>query len=402
MKTVYLPIEVATRESESRVREAAHLLEMGARVVIGQQWSMFKNIEMGTPKGVVMFKTMNNIQGGMMRPVKEAGCVIAGIDEEVLGADCADGYLIATGKKAVELCDVFFAENEEHANHLAKLCPSLKTVVTGNGRTDTTPERMGRIKEQADIIRKEYGDFILFNSNYGTLNTKLGNPDAIRNIAARAGTLVGGDFDAVMQWERANFGTVVPVLDVVRRDYSLIIRPHPSECPVWWQKRYDGCVVTGTPPLPWIMASRLVLHTGCTTGYEAQLLGRPVLNIEPMSHPIYLSRKLDANPSVQFLPDAVREIKAFMGGHDSMIFDETDTTNDTDHCENVANELFKLAPDTDGGFGKYTRIPRNPFEVAKCRISLEMMSRDIADFSSSRVNITELDDSVFLLERRDK
>lgn len=401
MKTVYLPIEVATREAESRVREAAHLISMGCRVVIGQQWSIFSNISKGVlPKGVVMFKTMNKIQGNMMEPVKRAGFPIVGIDEEVLGAGCQTSHLICLSDKAANQCDAFFANDEEHAKHVRAKFPGLDVRVTGNGRTDLLPERVERIADQIEKLKAE--NFILFNANYGTLNTRLGNVDAIKNIASSANTLNAEEFDSVLTWEKTNFRSVIPLIDNIVRTYNVVIRPHPSESGLWWQQRYDGKarVVEGTSPFPWLMAAKMVLHTGCTTGYEAQMLGRPVLNFEPGPHPLYENRKLDQNPTVKFLPDAVKEIKAFMEGRESIIQQPQQPSVVVDHCENVAEELCSLAPDSDGGFDKFTRYPRNPFQVGKCRIPYDEMCLLVSDFTDERVDVTELDDSVFLLERR--
>ena len=61
----YLGLEIKQRELESRTMVAAHLLKAGIAVIFGQQWSMFANAA-ALPRGVMLFKTVNDIQAGVM------------------------------------------------------------------------------------------------------------------------------------------------------------------------------------------------------------------------------------------------------------------------------------------------------------------------------------------------
>ena len=61
MRYAYLTCELKSRDLDSRLLIADHLLDKGVSVVIGQQWSIVENIETA-PVGVFVFKTANKIQ----------------------------------------------------------------------------------------------------------------------------------------------------------------------------------------------------------------------------------------------------------------------------------------------------------------------------------------------------
>ena len=57
----YLTVEVKHRDLEPRLLIASHLVKAGITVVVGQQWAMFPNPS-AFPPGIVLFKTVNEIQ----------------------------------------------------------------------------------------------------------------------------------------------------------------------------------------------------------------------------------------------------------------------------------------------------------------------------------------------------
>ena len=69
--------------------------------------------------------------------------------------------------------------------------------------------------------------------------------------------------------------------------YTVILRPHTSENLSFYQHAFGSfknVVVTRQGGvLTWIRAAELVVHSNCTTGIEAVLAGRPVLNLLPES-----------------------------------------------------------------------------------------------------------------------
>ena len=76
-----------------------------------------------------------------------------------------------------------------------------------------------------------------------------------------------------------------------RPKQHIIVRPHPGEDLKRWDGLFGECpnvkVIREGAHLPWTMACRLLLHTSCTTGFEAQVAGKVAFSLvhEPAGLP---------------------------------------------------------------------------------------------------------------------
>jgi hypothetical protein len=98
-------------------------------------------------------------------------------------------------------------------------------------------------------------------------------------------------FDRFMiwcRWERENLRAMTVLIRRLteRRDGpNFVLRPHPSERSDVWTLRMAGFqgveVIAEGDHLAWIDRSELLLHSGCSTGLEAYLMGRPAVSLTP-------------------------------------------------------------------------------------------------------------------------
>ena len=69
-----------------------------------------------------------------------------------------------------------------------------------------------------------------------------------------------------------------------------MLRPHPTEDPAFWIKLSKSIpeltVIVGSSAIPWMLASDIVVTTGCTTAVEAMLLGKPSVRL--IAQPSYI------------------------------------------------------------------------------------------------------------------
>ena len=72
MRYAYLTCELLGRDLDSRLLVAAHLVSRGIACVVGHQWGIFGNLSQ-CPKGVVLFKTANEVQGRAAADARRAG-----------------------------------------------------------------------------------------------------------------------------------------------------------------------------------------------------------------------------------------------------------------------------------------------------------------------------------------
>jgi len=138
-----------------------------------------------------------------------------------------------------------------------------------------------------------------------------------------------------------------------RPDIRVIIRPHPSEKAESWRQIAEPLasvsVVENTDPNPWILASRLVLTTGCTTGLEAALLDRPVVSMivqreDNLIPPMFLANEI--NPVVRSISQAIECVGEFWDGSNDIVIRGRELRNQllSEHIEfdseRLASELI--------------------------------------------------------------
>ncbi|TXD42835.1 hypothetical protein FRC96_02840 [Lujinxingia vulgaris] len=145
---------------------------------------------------------------------------------------------------------------------------------------------------EADTARQRhrYGDFILINTNLARTNNRMGRDFVFsayngfdpENSASRRRT--------IESWARqteqlSRFVRLVHELSLRFRHQPIVLRPHPSEDPALYERIFAGLphvhVLHEGAVAPWLLAARCVIHDGCTTGLEAHLAGRPVINFNP-------------------------------------------------------------------------------------------------------------------------
>ncbi len=336
-RVVYLPIEIKHRELPSRLLIAAHLLEAGCTVVLGNHWSMTTEANLAAlPDGIFLFKTMNKIQGRHMAEARRAGHVVAASDEEVLVFTEHNGFMYAFAEEAGMACELFFAQSEAHKEAVESRFPTLRGKVHATGNP--------RISLMSPALREAFGakdqrigplkPYILFNTNYATINSIWNKDGAINmSVHAEAGAFDGPDragreklFFETVVWEQANHKAMLSLMQWAVsniKGLTFVIRPHPGERAEYWQKIFAGAanarVITQSDPHPWVLGAELLVHTGCTTGLEAALLGTPAVNLMPSDRPGIGQVTNFVNATVRTPEDAARAMAAFLSSRQGVI-----------------------------------------------------------------------------------
>ena len=302
---VYLPCEILTRELDARVELMRSLRD--CTVVIGQQWDIFSNAHR-LPTGSILFKTCNQIQGVNMRKWHEQGHTVCTLDEESLLGKSADALTQAVSPLAMFNCTYFLANNQAHADAVAPKFPGGTTLVVGNQRLDLCRDPKNYAAE-AEEIKREHGDFVLINTNFGVINSHWGGYAAARQIHRQAGLLEtqkqDDEFTGGAEWEKTNMASVYQLIrELLSRGFKIVLRPHPGEDPKVWKAIPGITVVEHTVPLPWMAAAQMSFHCSCTTGLEAAIMGVPTISLKPCASAI--SRINDEiNPTVSTPEEAI-------------------------------------------------------------------------------------------------
>jgi hypothetical protein len=79
-----------------------------------------------------------------------------------------------------------------------------------------------------------------------------------------------------------HFKQLIPNLEKAFSDYNIVVRPHPTENHNVYNKIASQCervfVTNDGNVVPWLMATKAVIHNGCTTGVEAYVMRVPAIS----------------------------------------------------------------------------------------------------------------------------
>jgi len=421
---VFLTAELKSRDLDSRLLIAAHLLKAGFVTIVGQQWGMFANRRYA-PKGCYLFKTANSFQARMMEKCAAEGHAIVACDEEALPF-AGEGLLDNVDPLALERSDVFLAQSDDHRRILTDRYPALAERIRtgGNPRIDLLEIAKASFAAEAAEIVRNTGPYLLFNTNFALTNSIWGDAEG-----AISRMLVGSTIDAATQAGQAEIQTRLryeeqtkaELLALIRwaletlPDHHVVVRPHPAE-------RADGLeamlpqhknlkVVAGTNPVPWMLGARIVIHSNSTTGLEAAVLGRPCLNISPPEHDAWARKFLmrDLNYTVAMAEAAKAPVLEYLRtARGPLAATEHVRHGFPPHAaRTIADSIIALllsrgAKPRQLSTFKWRGEERTEPQKAKFTASLEEVQKGIAAIfptvpGAAAGHVRQLDDSVFLI-----
>ena len=324
---VYLPVEFMAREFDSKALLAATLASRGYMVVIGQQWMVYENLHR-LPAGVMLFKSFNNIHHPPMLRAKKAGHFIAILEEELLAHIEEKAIRNFCTDHIFELPNLVIANGAFEQEVLKRLSGGKARVeVAGNGRIDLLKTGYrGYFQKEIDAIKARHGDFILVNTNFGIINTSWESLEEVTRIHVDAGFVKPEDPASMQAWqdqiefEELNKAAILEaVRELARRrpGQKIVVRPHPAEDLKRWEDAFPGLpnveIVREGPHVPWTLACRMLLHTSCTTGFEARVAGKTAFSLVPKPNWIsdsFISNQV--NPVFRNAPDLVAAVEKFL------------------------------------------------------------------------------------------
>ena len=400
----YLTCELKSRDLDSRLLIAAHLLKRGVSVVVGQLWSMLAGAHQA-PKGAFLFKTANTIQIGLAEHVKAWGHKVVMMDEEALAL--VSPYLMRriVPPKALQVADAFLFQNRIHRDALGGDGP-----LVGSPRVDLLRSYRGLHADDVAACTRG-GRYVLINTNYGIHNSAYGTPEAQFNVARGVG-MFEEETEEGRAYARSWFETerinMLAMHDLVRRlqgqigDCRLVIRPHPTEKAQTWRQYAGAEVITESPPVPWLLGADIVVHTNSTTGLEAALLGRPALNLNPASVSMF-SQTFASNAATFQAPTpevAAALITQVIGGASPPVNDDWIPDFPENAADRIATELMPFLPEA-GPLTTWIHLQRSEAQIKKFTVSVEeamgRVNLFFAGAGAPKTKMTVLDYSLFML-----
>jgi surface carbohydrate biosynthesis protein len=278
----------------------------GFEVITGDQLKI-KNYADLFPRGIYIDKSVAATRTELFKRLSHIGHRVISWDEEGLLFFSAEMYKeLRLDAEALNYVDLFFCWGDVQKNTILKWFPDdeKKLRVCGNPRADLMrKDYRSFYQKNVDRLKTKYGKIILINTNFAFCN-HYKSPEELREmLEAYPLASEKGYIDGWVKYQQDGFDTFCTIIPKIAKSYpqyTLIIRPHPSENHQTWQKIADknsNIVVNAEGNVhEWIMASEVLLHDNCTTAVEAFILDVPAL-----------SYRIDEGDGkyVNFLPDAL-------------------------------------------------------------------------------------------------
>ncbi|MDA9975452.1 hypothetical protein N9F34_01290 [Alphaproteobacteria bacterium] len=416
-RIVYIPIEKKHRELMSKLLVALELVAHDIAVVIGYSRALFANAK-NLPSGLMYLKGMNRVQNDVIRQLPGIGHLPIACDEEALGAS---GQMLVKDcwHEAQPLMAKVFCQGQEQHDALMRErgFTADQLTITGNPRIDLLrrPFVDAWANEASDIVQK-HGSFVLINTDMSGTNNQFHDLDYYREVLIQVGWLDPNSPDDQvllndhLRHDRANMEAIDAFVRAMRDslpDQKIVLRPHPSEDDRRWRDLASTAgnltIVSNTETVPWLLAARCLVQTGCTTGVEAAVIGTPAIGLimgaedNPFSK-YRLSNRV--NPLVTSIRAAIDAVHSLLRKPNASITTgETrislapylDIADDKYAFEKTARELERMLPPAGFDIEKVLRpIPVSVDRHLKSTFSQSALTEGFSNFSEIQSRIDAL------------
>ena len=297
-RLLLIPVENQVRELDPKLLLACVAARRGFSSVIGSRRELEFRID-SYPKSIYLSKSMTGRSLIFFRLAKKFDHEIVTWDEEALVHLPPETYFSRRlHPDAIRQVSHLFAwgqGNVELWHQYPHLPPDLPIHSVGNPRTDMLrPEMHPFYADEVKALRDSYGEFLLINTNFNHVNAfgpdmnlfqPVETPGEIAKFGRAAKGMSRAYAESLWNHKKAvfkDFKELIPKLEKAFPQLNIVVRPHPTEQHDVYKEIAARCsrvhVTNQGNVVPWILATRAVLHNGCTTGIEAFVMGVPAIS----------------------------------------------------------------------------------------------------------------------------
>jgi surface carbohydrate biosynthesis protein len=307
---ILLPIGFAlkAREFDGNALLAFEAAERGWGVILGRKAVRYNT---KLPRGMLIEKNIAPGTAAKMATPLSMGRKLSACCEEGLVYARAEEY----GRRKIErecyhLLENFFCWGRHQAHDMVDKigCNRDKISVTGNPRFDLHRAELRAVfADRVERIRRKFSPYILINTKFSQHNGYFTRGAALEKMK-ELGTVKTAEQEAeargLAAFHKGGFEKFLELIEELSRrfpDYTIVVRPHPSERHDPWKAKAATLpnveVICEGNVAEWILGSELCIHNNCTTGVETYLLGKTAISYRPVCDPrfdLFLPNALSA------------------------------------------------------------------------------------------------------------
>lgn len=291
-----LPIETINRELYGKVLLALMATTEGWAVLIGKQSRVCDIMKKCPPGTHLEISIPDRKYEKRILPLYRSGHTLSCLCEEGMVYNDGKGSSycdLKVGINSLKLTKIYFANGIQQESDIKRYRDTngVDLVITGNPRFDILKNPYRQVFEDSVVkIKKRIGDrFVLVNTSFAIANP---HPSYGNFVTRMVQTGRADTPEKQNTWkmhikseQRLISDYQYLITKILAMDIKVVIRPHPSEDHNYWKRLLGDhpgfYVIHEGSANSWILASTVVIHSGCTTGIEAFLLGRQVIAYVP-------------------------------------------------------------------------------------------------------------------------
>ncbi len=385
--TLYIPIEVKSRELESQIYLARIAVKLGFRVYLGSQLAINLIVKNKKSTGGI-FLDKGGISDFWPR-VKNKCDAIALLDQELSPA-IIDPEALRTEipkrfiKGNQNLCDKFFVAGPIIANAMVEFLgeKSDRVVETGWPRVEVwRKSKELEFGNTHDLGLIDLPSYLLYASDIGVISMK--RIEAMRKLIGNADALPHErDYYNISYSENLYkvFREIVEALKIWDENPDvpfIVVRPHPSEDTSVWERELAGLsktkVINQGSISRWLDESVGLIHRTCTTAIEAAIKGKTIFNFSSKNED--LVDNISVRLSDYVVSDSIHPTNESMSLHFSKHFEnktdilKTILSSNMNSAEFIAQECLEMIKHTEPLIGRLTLL-RSKFSISYIKNSL--------------------------------
>ena len=332
----------------------------------------------------LVLKGMDKKYNDWMAKVRQFDHTVVALEEELLD-ECInppDSHCHFDDKYSADAwhnCQLLFAKHMSEMEIVKQIMPELTVCLTGNPRTDFLRQELVSAYYPArdKISRIVSSNFILINMNTGYINSSLSADQLLEvgTLGALGSSVAVEEWseshdermDAYAEWEKYNLKSVCKLIELFGQcssNQKIIIRPHPSESLEIYtrlSRKYQNVEIASNreSARPWILASDILIHTGCTTGAEAVAMNHPTISIqEKGSEHIRFRASNNVSYLTHMAEEAYQAVQDFYAGklklgNASKLKEFWPVQEGKFAAERIADEMHQFYLELGGSFGAF-------------------------------------------------
>ena len=293
-KLLYLPIEIKHRELLAKILVAFFAAKKNFYSIIGDKESIERSIRY-FGEGIYFDKSISLNKTNKLKKLKDKNIKVVCQDEEGGFNKIFKKHINTFFNKRIppenlNLIEQFYCWGSFDYNELKKRNKKNlnKIFETGSPRIDLWKKKfISKIfHNEIKMIKKTYGDFLLFPTSFGITSLeekkkRIKQAKFLNYIKSKSEIKFQKiEYDNLY----SNFLEFVALIKYLSKKFpkqKIIIRPHFAENKSDWEKKfknYRNVEINNDYDISlWILAAKIILHNGSTTGIQSYAMNKPVI-----------------------------------------------------------------------------------------------------------------------------